>query len=757
MTRSSRWFAAILLAALPAAWFAASGAESLAGDAPRVDAPPTADAAPSFRRDVMPVLFRAGCNAGTCHGSARGKDGFMLSLFGYDPKGDYYRITEDMVGRRINLAAPAESLLLLKATGKVPHTGGELFKSDSSYYQTILRWIEAGAPDDAGPAPEPLEITLLPERMTFRGAGQAAETKVVARYSDGSNRDVTDLARYFSNNPTTAQIDKQGRVTAGKRGDTFVFARFSRFTIGAEVIVLPSDGGDYRWTDPPANGAIDTLVYERLQMLRLTPSELCDDETFLRRANLDLAGRLPSVDEYRRFMADANPRKREALVDQLIASDAFTDVWTGLWAEALRLMGGGYSPEGTEVKAAQAYYDWIHEQMAANRPLDQFVADQVTASGSNLTEGPVNLYTMLAHDVKFTPKSFASDFSQLFTGVQVQCAECHNHPFDRWTMDDYYGFVSLFTGIRRKPGSEPRELYVYNDAAAPPARHLLDDRPVPAKTLGSDAPLPAGTDPRKALATWLTSPDNELFARNLANRIWAHYMGRGLVEPLDDMRVSNPPTNKPLLDHLAQRLVESKFNLRAVVRDICVSRVYQLSITPNATNVDDERQFSRSRLRRLRADVLLDAMTDATGVARELPYFPLGTRAIAYFPRSPGSTGLPNAGDPFLATFGRSKRGSICACETRPEPTLSQVMHLMVGSTVQGEIGECRVVPNLLKAKASPAEIVEELYLRTLVRKPTPEELSSMLELVGDAPGERRAYDDILWSLLNSTEFMFNH
>jgi len=715
-----------------------------------------AEPVPSFRRDVMPVLFRSGCNSGTCHGSARGKDGFLLSLFGFDTKGDYYRITEEMIGRRVNVAVPEESLMLLKATGKVPHTGGELFKADSAYYRTLRDWIAAGAPDDTGAVAEPIEIVLEPTRMIFRHADQKQQTKVVANYSDGSSRDVTALARFFSNNPTTAQIDKDGRVAAGKRGDTFVFARFNRFTTGAEAIVLPSEG-DYHWTNPPANNYIDKLVYERLQLLHILPSELSDDETFLRRAYLDLAGTLPSVERYRKFMADTSANKRQALVDELLASDGFTDVWTGIWAESLRLIGGGYSPEATDVKAAQGYYDWIHEQIAANRPLDRFVSEQITATGSNLTEGPVNLYTMLVHDPKFTPKSFAADFSQLFTGVQIQCAECHNHPFDRWTMDDYYGFVSLFTGIRRKPGSEPREVYIYNDLTAAPAKQILDDRPMPAKVLGANAPLPKGTDPRKALAAWLTSADNELFARNLANRIWAHYMGRGLVEPLDDMRVSNPPSNKPLLDALAQHLVESRFDLRALVRQICTSRVYQLSAKPNATNADDDRQFSRARLRRLRADVLLDAITEATGVDRGFVDFPPGTKAVQFYPRSNGATGQPNAGDPFLGIFGRSKRGSICSCETKPEPTLSQVLHLAVGGSVQGQIGGSQVVPTLLKAKAKPEAILEELFERTLSRRPTPEETSALVALIGQQRTDRRTYDDIFWSLVNSTEFLFNH
>ncbi len=711
---------------------------------------------PSFRRDVMPVFFRAGCNQGTCHGSARGKDGFMLSLFGYDVKGDYYRLTQEYVGRRINLAAPQESLLLLKAQGKVPHTGGRLFAQDTVYYKTLLNWIEAGAPDDPGPVAMPVEITLSPDRMVFQDGQGEQQMKVIARYSDGSKRDVTDYALFLVNNPSTAKISKTGLVTAGGRGDTFVFARFNRFTIGSEVIVLPADM-NYKWTNPPANNQFDKIVYDRLQKLRLLPSALCDDETFLRRATLDLTGTLPSVADYRAFMSDTAKDKRERLIDRLIASDSFTDLWTDIWAEMLRVKGGGYAPSGTDTKAAAAYYDWIHEQIARNRPLNEFVADQITSAGSNLTNGPANLYTMLVHDRKFTPKSFASDFSQLFLGVRIQCAECHNHPFDRWTQDDYYSWVSFFTGLKRKQGVEPREFYIYNDASAEPAKHLVDERPMLATVLGGETPAPKGSDPRRALAAWLTSPKNELFTRNLANRIWAQFMGRGLVEPLDDMRISNPPTNKDLLDALSARLAANGFNLRALVREICTSRVYQLSVQPNTTNAADNRQFSRAQLRRLRADVLLDAIVKATDGDRTFQYFPKGIRAIQHYPRNSGDTGRSTNQDHFLETFGRSDRLTVSASETKMEPTLSQTLHFIAGDTLQDQIAKGKVVPNLLAAKLAPEAIIEELYIRALSRKPEAEELSAMTALAAGNPTDRKVYEDIFWSLIDSTEFLFNH
>ena len=709
----------------------------------------------SFRRDVMPILFRAGCNQGSCHGSSRGKDGFALSLFGYDAKGDYYRLTQEIIGRRVNVAAPKDSLMLLKATGAVPHTGGRRFSKDSEYYKTLLRWIEKGAPDDSGKVPEPVEITLSPDRILFAGGADPVHTKVTARYSDGSKRDVTSLALFYSNNPNTAAINKDGLVNAKNPGDTNVFARFNRFTIGSDVIVLPSDT-NYKWSNPPANNYIDELVYDRLRKVQLLPSELADDDTFVRRIYLDLTGATPSVAQYRRFSEDQRADKRTRLVDELLKSPDFTDLWTGLWAESVRLMGGGYTPTATDLKAAEAYYQWIRRQIDKNRPLDKFVYDQIVASGSNLSDGPTNLYTMLVHDVRFKPKAFAADFSQLFLGIQIQCAECHNHPFDRWRMDDYYGFVSFFTGITRKPGAEPREFYIFNNRKAAPSRHKVDGRPMPATVLGGERPAELNLDSRVALARWLTARDNHLFAGNMANRIWARFFHRGLVEPVDDLRISNPPTNGPLLDELSKRLVAYGFDQRKLIRDICNSRTYQLSARPNDTNKLDDRQFSRARIRRLRADVLLDSIIKVTEWDRSFRNFPKGTKAIEFYPRTAGDTAQPLWFDDFLKTFGRSSRNTICACETKSEPTLSQTLHMVVGDNINKAI-KAGLVPKLLSKRKTSDEIIEELFIRCLSRKPTDRELAKMKELVSDDVKDKAPYEDILWSLLNSTEFSFNH
>ena len=703
----------------------------------------------SFRLDVEPVLFRAGCNSGGCHGAASGKDGFHLGLFGYDPAGDYYRLTQQVVGRRIDLAAPAQSLLLLKATGMVPHTGGRRFKPDSDYYKTLLRWIEAGAPDDAATVPTVTGISLVPDKVVFSGKEKRRPLQVVAKYSDGTTRVVNHLALYLTNNKATADIDDQGTVTAGKRGDTFVFARFAKYTVGAEIIVLPP--GKFKWPKLAANNYVDQLVYAKLKNLRILPSAPATDEQFLRRAYLDLIGLPPTEREYKAFFADRSPKKRAALIDTLLGRDEYADVWATRWAEWLKVRSDpNNGATGTDRKAAYGYYEWIRDEMKRNAPLDEFVRAQVAAAGSNLKNPPVNLYTMLPQG-QFDPKGVAQDFAQVFTGVRVQCAQCHNHPFDRWTQEDYYGFVSFFTGVKRKVASEAREMYVYDDPNAAPAKHLLDGHPVPAHFLGGDAPEVKGKDPRTALAAWLTSKDNALFRQNLANRVWAQFFGRGIVDPIDDVRISNPPSNRELLESLGQHLADYNFDARRLIRDICNSGVYQASVAANDSNRDDDSQFSHQRLRRLRADVMLDALAEITETPSEFNESPRGIRAMQLY------EGVYRSNNYFLRTFGASNRDSVNASETRLEPTLAQALHMVNGNTLEGKLNRSQVVPAMLKAGKKPAEIIDELFIRALSRKPSEAEAKKMLSLVSANPADKNGYDDVLWALVNSTEFEFNH
>jgi len=713
--------------------------------------PPVIAPAPrpiTFRLDVEPVFFRAGCNSGGCHGAAAGKDGFHLSLFGYDPAGDYYRLTQQLVGRRLDLAVPEQSLLLLKATGSVPHTGGRRFKPDSEYYQTLLRWIQAGAPDDAANLPQVAGISLVPDKVVFSGKDKRRPLQVIAKYSDGTTRIVNRLALYLTNNKTTADIDDQGNVTAGKRGDTFVFARFAKFTTGAEIIVLPP--GKFKWPKLASNNYIDDLVYAKLKNLRILPSSLATDEEFLRRAYLDLIGLPPTPAEYERFVKDRARDKRARLIDDLLARDEFADLWATKWAETLKVRSDNNSSFGTDRKAAYEYYEWIRDQVKKDVPLDQFVKTQVSGAGSNLLNPPVNLYTMLPQG-QYDPKAVAQDVAQIFTGIRVQCAQCHNHPFDRWTQDDYYGFVSFFTGVKRKMASEEREFYIYDDVNAPPAKHLLDGHLVPARFLGGDAPDVKGKDPRIALADWLTSKDNQLFRQNMANRIWAQFFGRGIIEPVDDVRISNPPSNRELLEELGRRLASYDFDAKKLIRDICTSRTYQLAVATNATNRDDDQQFSHARLRRLRADVLLDSIAEVTGTPSTFNETPAGLRAVQLF------EGDHRANSYFLKTFGLCPRDSVNVSETRLEPTLAQALHLLNGDTIEGKLSRSTVIAGMLKTGRKPEEILDELFIRAFSRKPSEPEKKRLLPLVAANATDRKAYDDVLWALLNSTEFAFNH
>jgi len=740
----------LLIAGLTVAVNATGFAEDPHSDSTAADS-----SVPSFRRDVMPVFFRAGCNAGTCHGSARGKDGFMLSLFGYDPAGDYRRTVEEIPGRRINVAMPEESLLLLKSIGAVPHTGGKRFERDSELAKTLISWIEAGAPDDVGDVPDVADIAVSEQSLVFEKAGQTADLKVTATYTDGSTRDVTSLALFGTNNSSVAEIDSAGRVTSTGSGDTTVFARFSRFTVGAEVIGLPPAEG-FVWPNPPENNFIDRLVFDRLQKLRIAPSELCDDETFLRRVTLDLAARPPTVEEYKSFMADTSADKRAKKIDELLASEDFTDYMTALWGELFRINSHDYTGRADSHKPANAFIRWIRDQIADDRPFDEVVADMTTAVGSTNINGETGLYTMLIKNYRLDPKVMAADYSQLFLGVRMQCAECHNHPFDRWTMDDYYGFVSFFTCVERKQGSDSRDRRVIFDPSAPPAKHALDGRPVPAKLLGAVEAVEGKGDPRRALAAWIKDSDNDLFNRNIANRLWAHLMGVGIVDPVDDFRATNPPANGPLLDGLAKRYAEQGRRLRPLIRDICNSRVYQLSVEPTPSGKNDHRQFSHAQLRRLRADVFLDAIVAVTGEPRSFPQSPTGTKAINYINRRQGYTA---SGDYVLDTFGQSARNTVCACDTSTDPSLSQVMHMLVGETVGPRVWASvtkGAVKKIIDESSTPEEVIEEIFIRVLSRRPTSEELEAMVELTKvDKPAT--VYQDIFAGLINSNEFLFNH
>ena len=708
-----------------------------------------ADPMISFRRDVMPVFMTAGCNAGGCHGASRGKDGFRLSLFGFDPEGDHFRLTREQVGRRINLAMPEESMLITKNIGTAPHTGGKIFTKDSEMCQTLLRWLDAGAPNDPpGPDGKPLPsdahdctgIEILPNSLLLEGPGNKFKISVRAHFKDGTDRDITSMTLFMTSNESSAKIEKDGTIVTGQRGEAFILARYDVYSVGCSVSVIPA-GLKYEWPNVEEKNWVDGLVHNKLKALRMLPSGLCDDETFLRRANLDLVGLLPTSSEVKAFVADKDPQKREKKIDQLIAQDGFTDMWALKWSELLQLRSGQNVNEGS-YKAVANYYNWLRDKLGRNEPLNKVAAELISASGSNL-ENPAANYYQLETD----PLKLAEDTAQTFFGTRIQCAQCHNHPFDRWTMSDYRGFVAFFTQIGRKQGEDPREKIIFNSGGGE-SRHPVTNEVIPPKFLGGDKPDCTGKDRRQVLADWISSPQNPYFPQHLANLIWAQYMGRGIVEPVDDVRVSNPPSNLALMEGLAKKIVEYNFDLKKIVRDVCTSRTYQLSTRPNDTNSLDDRNFAKATIRRMRAEVMLDCITQVTETKDKYRGLPLGGRAVQV---PDGRTT-----DYFLTTFGRSDRQVICSRE-EVGPTLSQALHLINGTTVESKIQQGGVIKKLMDQKLSSREIAAELYLRCFGRQPTEQELVKLEQHWGVTEEQPKVYTDIFWALMNAKEFMFNH
>ena len=694
----------------------------------------------SFSLDVMPVLNKAGCNTGSCHGAARGKDGFRLSLFGYDPDGDYHRVTRENLGRRINLALPDDSLILEKAVGRVPHTGGERFTSASPLYQTIVRWLKAGGPKDPSSVAKVIGLEIHPTQSVLEGAGASQRLTVRAIYSDGTDRDVTDRASDMSSNAVAAKVGPPGMMTADKRGESFVLARYEDFSVGSQVLVIPKDA-KFVFPKVPENNYIDTLVNNKLKKIRITPSELCDDPTYLRRVTLDIVGKLPSIEEVQAFGADVDPKKREKKVDELLERKEFTQMWVMKWAELLQVRTDN---NRFQYKSALHYYDWLADQFAQNRPMNEMVQDLLTSTGGTFSNPAGNFYKVETDTLKMT-----ENVAQIFMGMRIQCAQCHNHPFDRWTMNDYYSFASFFAQVGRKTGEDNRETIVFNRASGG-VSHPVGNRDMKPKYLGGDQPeMKTGEDRRAWLAKWLASPENPFFAKNLANIVWAHFLGQGIVEPVDDVRISNPPSNPELLDEMGKRFAASGYNFRKLVRDICTSRTYQLTAKSNATNSEDTRNFAKGNIRRMRAEVLLDCINQVTAGREKFRGLPLGASAVEIVD---GRTSTF-----FLTTFGRASRDTVCSCEVKMEPNLSQALHLLNGETVNAKITAGGTVAASLRDKKKPEQIIEELYLRCLTRKPTSKEQAELMEFFKEGRPELEVLNDVFWSLLNSKEFLFNH
>ncbi|WP_231617891.1 DUF1549 and DUF1553 domain-containing protein [Novipirellula aureliae] len=709
----------------------------------------------SFKNDVMPVLTRSGCNTGSCHGAASGKDGFNLSLFGFDPQGDYFRITREIGFRRVNLAVPEESLLLKKATGAVPHTGGKLFDAESDYYATILEWLEKGAKNDPADAEPPAveSVSILPPQAVLEGEGTSQRFVAVATYSDGSTRDVTRLAAFNSNNSSTAAIDDAGIVTAGQRGEAFVMARFDTHTVGSQVLALPAD---LQYTPPEIAGdEIDQLVGKKLKQLRILPSERCSDEEFIRRVTIDITGLLPTQQEFDHFVADSSENKRAELIDRLLERKEFSEIWAMKFAQLLMIK----SSNDVSYKSAFLYANWLTDKFARKVPIDEMVRELLTATGGTFTSPATNFYEVERDTLKT-----AENVAQVFMGIRTQCAQCHNHPFDRWTQNDYYGFASFFSQVGRKQAEDYREKIVFNRFSGE-VNHPLTGKPLPPKFLGGETPETKGKDRRVILADWLTDAENPFFASSIANRVWAHFMGVGLVDQVDDIRVSNPPSNPELFDALGKKLVAYDFELSALVRDICNSDAYQRSSVANESNAHDTRNYAHAVVRRIPAESLLDCIVQVTESPDKFRGLPIGASAVQI---ADGATS-----NYFLDAFGRSPRTTVCECEASTSPSLSQALHLLNGNSISNKINQGKVIQRWVKEdNLSSEQVIDRIYARCLSRYPTPEEREKLIANGLDLPtgksagsnGKKNQADsripqltDIFWAVLNSREFAFNH
>ncbi|MBW3542621.1 MAG: DUF1553 domain-containing protein [Planctomycetes bacterium] len=694
-----------------------------------------------FENDIVPIFSRFGCNSSGCHGKAEGQNGFKLSVFGFDPAADRAALLQEGRGRRIFPPAPERSLLLMKASGGVPHGGGVRIRRGSGEYRTLRDWIAAGAPAGDPNAPRVVLLEVSPKEQTL-AMGGTQQLTAVAVYSDGRRVDVTDHTRFQSNAEALARVDEFGLVTAGDvPGDVAVMAAYmGAVDVFRAIVPRPDEVAPF--PPPPTRNFIDELVDAKLRKLNIVPSGMCDDATFLRRAHLDLVGTLPTADETRSFLADAHPERRGRLVDALLQRPEFADYQALKWSDLLRV-----DRQVLGHKTAFAYYQWIRRSFAENKPWNEFVREIVTAEGP-LAEAPAGALYKVAK----SPGEMAGTLSQVFLGVRIECAQCHHHPFDRWSQTDYFGMQAYFTPLQFKPAAGGEMLASLSN---PVVTHPRSGEAIHAHPLGTANPAesPPG-DRRRELAAWMTSPENPWLARAFVNRVWAQLTGRGLVEPVDDFRLTNPPTNPELLDALARRFIESGWNVRELYRTIAASRTYQLSTTPNQTNLRDEQNHSRALLKRLDAEVLLDAICQTTGVPEKFDGVPAGARAIELW-----DSQVPHY---FLKLFGRPMRATPCECERVVEPSVGQVLHVLNSSEIQSKLShEGGRVAEFLRRWPSPADdekLLEELYLTFLSRQPTKDERTATLQYLQRHGNRRRqAAEDVAWSLLNSVEFLFNH
>ncbi|WP_164100777.1 DUF1549 and DUF1553 domain-containing protein [Candidatus Laterigemmans baculatus] len=708
----------------------------------------------SFVNDVMPWLTKANCNSGGCHAKAGGgQNGFQLSLLGFEPQDDYASIVREARGRRIVRAAPEESLILKKASGGIPHGGGVRLVRGSAGYDTILRWIQQGATDSLPSEPELVSLEVQPNGEVVEMGGERQLT-ALATYSDGTVRDVTELALYESNQEAMAEVTDDGRVSIQRLpGRVAVMARFQGkvavFTasvpLGAPVEDLPE----------PVN-FIDEHVFANLRQIGIPPSPVCDDPTFLRRVTIDIAGRLPTAEEAKAFLADTAPDRRDQVIERLLRSPNYADYFANKWTPLLK----NRRDDASDITSNFAFHAWLRDSLLANVPYDQLVRELLAATGTVVENPPVAWYKRVKD-----PKEQLEDITQLFLGVRMQCAQCHHHPFERWSQDDYYSMAAFFSRIGRKPTGVRGEDLIFHDRGPATAVNVKSGEALPPAALGDDVgTITPDEDPRLRLADWMGSPENPYFAKALVNRYWKHFFSRGLIEPEDDIRDTNPPTNPELLAALEAHFIESGFDLKELVRVITRSRTYQLSSIPNEKNWVDRQNYSRFYLRRLQAEVMLDSIDDLTGANTNFANLPAETRAIAL----PDNSYTKSS--PFLQVFGRPEAASVCECERVQSSSLAQSLHLINSADIKNKLATAGGrAAELSAAEMTPEEKIHALYLAAFSRPPLPEELETAVAYLNepllDASGkplapeaaEKQSFQDLIWALMNTKEFLFNH
>lgn len=690
-----------------------------------------------FENDITPLLNRYGCNSSGCHGNAEGQNGFKLSVFGFDPAADYAALVKEGRGRRVLVTAPETSLFVAKPSGAVPHGGGVRIPKGTGDYDTLRGWIAAGAPFGDLRAPKVTSIRVEPLERQLAPSDEQ-KLRVFAKWSDGRENEVTHHARFQSNNEGLAVVNALGLVSAGDLpGEAAVMASYMG-QVAVFRAIVPRQEKIAEYPKLTEHNFIDALVHAKLKKLNVVPSDLCDDADFLRRVYLDTIGTLPTPIEAKKFLSDKRVDRRVRLVDELLQRPEYADYWALKWSDLLRV-----DRQALGHKRAYAYYRWIRDSLAANRPFDQFTRELLTAEGPIDQVGPANFYKVVGN-----PGEAASTLSQVFLGVRIACAECHHHPYDRWSQDDYFGMRAFFAPVGVRSAGKAEALFAAGD---PVTKHPRSGDTIHAYALGGTMPdkSPAG-DRRIVLADWLTRADNPWFARNLANRLWAHFLGRGLVEPVDDVRATNPPTNPELLDALAKHMTDQKFDVKQLIRAIAASRTYQLSTKPNKTNERDEQNYSRALFRRLDAEVLLDMVSQTTGVEERFHGMPAGYRAIQLWDSKVNHY--------FLKVFGRPVRASACECERSHMPSVSQVLHLMNAPEIHAKLNhEGGMLARLVKSTTDDETIVQGIYWTFYCRPPIEREIQVGVRYLRGAADRRQAAEDLAWTLLNSLEFVFNH